>query len=139
MDCVICKKHEESQMNIYEDENWIISPGTFDSHLKGYLFMEPKRHIENWTEFKPEELSEVGLLISKIEFGLKKLIDLERLYVLTISEQVRHIHFHLIPRIKIFEKKGISLIEQATQQKDVKEYMNKEEYDRFISEIRNCL
>ena len=43
---------------------------------------------------------------------------MERLYCVTISEEVRHIHFHLIPREKNNTNKGINLIQQATQKKN---------------------
>lgn len=115
-ECKICEKHRQLKDFIYEDNDWIITPGPLESQVLGYLYLEPKRHIENWSDFTGEELAKVGPLIKKLEQALKKEQNIERVYVVTISETVRHIHFHIIPRVKEEEVKGLKLIEQATQQ-----------------------
>lgn len=123
--CGICIKNKNEI--IYENSNWIITHGPFEAQILGYFYMAPKRHIENWHEFTEAELKEIGPLIKKVEEVLKEEIDLERLYTITISEAMRHIHFHLIPREVNSDIRGISLIEQATLQKsankkDITEY-----------------
>ncbi|MEK4566281.1 HIT family protein [Alkalihalobacillus sp. FSL R5-0424] len=139
MSCVICDKHKDTKLILFENDNWIITPGAFDSHIVGYLLLEPKRHIENWYEFNNNELEEMGTFISRVEQGLRSFLDIDRLYVLTISEEVRHLHFHLIPRSTNGGKKGIELIKQATQQKEINEFLSKEEFNEIIFKIRNSL
>jgi diadenosine tetraphosphate (Ap4A) HIT family hydrolase len=128
--CQICNKHKIKENIIYETQSWIITHGPLESQILGYLYLAPKRHIENWCEFTEEELTELGPLIKKIEKVLKEELNLERLYAVTISEVLRHIHVHLIPREEENEVKGLPLIEQATQQKnDIKSnYFNEKDW-----------
>ncbi|MFC0471054.1 HIT family protein [Halalkalibacter kiskunsagensis] len=120
--CPICEKHETVNEDVlFENQNWVITHGPLASQLFGYIYIEPKRHVENWTEFTDSELAEIGPLIKKVESALKEVISIDRLYSVTISEAVRHIHFHLITRETTSEVKGLPLIEQATQQKVVTE------------------
>jgi diadenosine tetraphosphate (Ap4A) HIT family hydrolase len=115
--CPICEKHERKEEVLFENQNWVISHGPLASQLLGYVYIEPKRHVENWSEFTDAELLEIGPLLKSVESALQELISLDRLYSVTISEAVRHIHFHLIPRVDECDVKGLPLIEQATQQK----------------------
>ncbi|WP_156291278.1 HIT family protein [Oceanobacillus salinisoli] len=117
MNCPICEKHENLSEPIYETENWVISHGPLASQLLGYMYVEPKRHVEDWAQFTEEELVELGPLIKKIEAAIQKELSVDRLYMVTISEAVRHLHVHLIPREVDGDVKGVALIEQATQQK----------------------
>lgn len=137
--CPICQKHLSLEEVIYEDTNWIVTHGPIQSQILGYLYVEPKKHIENWGEFSDSELSDVGPLIKKIEMTLKKLLSVDRVYVVTISEAVRHLHFHLIPRLDADEKKGLPLIEQATQQKTQNNHITPERFNNFIRELKSNL
>lgn len=115
MNCEICSQNKDLNKTIFETENWIITSGPVESQITGYLYMAPKRHIENWYEFNEIELLELGPIIKKVEMALRGEVPLERLYTVTISEAMRHIHIHLIPREKNNKDvKGLSLIEQAT-------------------------
>ncbi|GIO41959.1 HIT family protein [Paenibacillus apis] len=118
-DCSICRKHAgtDDYLRIARGSCWNLYAGPYESQVQGYLYLEPLKHIENWGEFTADELLEVARIIPVVEKVLNRLFDLERLYVVTISEAVRHLHLHLIPRVKEQEIKGIPLIAQATQQK----------------------
>jgi len=123
---------------LWRNNDWFIYHGPFNSQLLGYLYLEPKRHVENWNEFRPDELSQMGNLIKEAECKLKSILDLDRLYVITISEAVRHIHLHLVPRSQGSDVKGLSLIEQATQQKNIpSQNISMEEFDCFIVRLKN--
>lgn len=138
--CPICEKHQQLTEAIYEDNNWFVTHGPLQSHLLGYLYIEPKRHVENWGEFTDEELSTVGPLIKKLENALKKELSIDRVYVVTISEAVRHLHFHIIPRQSDQDTKGLPLIEQATQQKPMNDHKISElSLDKLIKELKNTL
>jgi len=118
-ECPICEKHKRQVSPIYEDKNWVVTHGPLVSQILGYMYIEPKRHVENWSDFTDEELSKVGPLIKRLELALKNELDIDRVYVVTISEAVRHIHFHIIPRIEGNHVKGLDLIAQATQQRNM--------------------
>ena len=138
--CPICEKHKQLLSTIYEDEDWIVTPGPLSSQILGYMYLEPKRHVENWSEFTSEELAKVGPLIKRLEQALKMELNINRVYVVTISEAVRHLHFHIIPREDSSEVKGLDLIEQATQQK-VKTPTNitEEQYYQFQMNLKRYI
>ncbi|WP_034765313.1 HIT family protein [Rossellomorea vietnamensis] len=112
--CPICEKHKAIDVPLYEDEHWVITAGPLASQLLGYLYIEPKRHVENWSEFRNEELMTMGSLIKKCEKSLKELMDVDRIYTVTISEAVRHLHIHIVPRVVDKDTRGLELIKQAT-------------------------
>jgi diadenosine tetraphosphate (Ap4A) HIT family hydrolase len=135
--CPICEKHKHLENRIYEDEDWVVTHGPLASQILGYMYIEPKRHVENWSDFTDQELLKVGPLIKRLESALKKELNIERVYVVTISEAVRHLHFHIIPREKENAIKGIHLIEQATQQKvKTQTIINEESYHSFIKSFK---
>jgi diadenosine tetraphosphate (Ap4A) HIT family hydrolase len=135
--CQICEKHKMDLSPIFEDEDWMVTHGPFSSQILGYLYIEPKRHVENWTDFTDNELSKVGPLIKGLEKAIKQVLNIDRVYVVTISEAVRHLHFHIIPRSAESVVKGLDLIEQATQQK-VKGQTNLtvEQYNQFQDNLK---
>jgi diadenosine tetraphosphate (Ap4A) HIT family hydrolase len=136
-ECLICEKHEQVVQPIYEDQEWMVTHGPLGSQILGYLYIEPKRHVENWSDFTEAELQKVGPLIKQLEQALKKVLNIDRVYVVTISEAVRHLHFHIIPRTEEGAVKGLDLIEQATQQK-VKGQTNitEEQYNKFQENLK---
>ena len=66
---------------------------------------------------------------------LKSELGAERVYTVTISEVVRHLHIHVIPREENSDIKGLSLIEQATQQKIIRDRKFSEENLKLLREI----
>lgn len=140
MTCVICDKHQNPANVIYEDEDWIITHGPLASQLLGYLYLEPRRHIENWSDFSEKELVKIGPLIKRVEKAMKILLNIDRVYVVTISEAVRHLHFHIIAREETNTIKGLPLIQQATQQ-DVKtaKHIDEETFLMFIKSIKKFM
>ncbi|OMP66111.1 HIT family protein [Domibacillus epiphyticus] len=117
--CLICQKHaNESIPFIYEHSLLQVYHGPIQSNILGYLYVEPKRHVESWCELTGEELNAVSQTIKYISFLLTHYYKAERVYTVVISEQVRHFHIHLIPRYKDQNAKGLKLIEKATQQKN---------------------
>ncbi len=138
--CPICEKHENSsESKVFESKSWIVYSGPLSSQVLGYTYLEPKSHVENWGEMTTEELAEIAPLIQRIEQFVKSEIAAERLYVVTISEAVKHLHFHLIPRSEDNPVRGLSLIEQATQQNGSNEIISSEEYERFLNRFREYM
>ncbi|MUG68369.1 HIT domain-containing protein [Paenibacillus campinasensis] len=137
--CLICEKHNQQNNDtfLYIGGSWAIYAGPFNSQVEGYLYLEPLRHVEEWQELNEKELQEMALLLPRVEKILKKIVHLERLYVVTISEVVRHLHLHLIPRLKNEETRGVKLIEQATQQKSSINRFDMSTYEKLISYLKN--
>lgn len=137
--CTICQKHQklENEYVLYMDEYWIMTHSTNGSNLLGYCYLEPRRHIENWSDFSKEELKKMGPLIKKYEQALLKEIQLERLYVVTISEAVRHLHLHLIPRERESLERGVPLISSATSPLSSKSLLEKHKIQKLVENVKN--
>lgn len=117
MICEICWKTQVIENIVYETEHWVLILGPAKAQIIGYFYLAPKRHVENWQEFTEKELGEIGFLTQKAECILKETIKIERLYSVIISEELRHIHIHLIPREETENLKGLKLIEKALAKK----------------------
>jgi diadenosine tetraphosphate (Ap4A) HIT family hydrolase len=139
--CKICIKHKKvDRYLLFETDYFKVSHGPLESQIIGYLYIEPKRHLESWSEFTEKELSGISPLIQDIEMLLKELLKAERVYTVTISEAVKHLHFHIIPRLVGQTVKGLSLIEQATAQRVIKGAdITDDQVINFIRESRRYL
>ncbi|MFC5775838.1 HIT family protein [Ectobacillus antri] len=138
--CPICEKHSRPNEVIYENENWLVTHGPLSSQILGYMYIEPKRHVEHWSDFIDEELAQLGPLVKRLEGALKQVLPVERVYTVTISEAVRHLHVHIIPRQEGQDMKGLPLIEQATQQTTNKTlFISKDQYKIFIKQLQTML
>lgn len=135
-DCSICVKHSNRKMRIiFENENWILSYGPINSQIAGYLYLEPKRHVEYWTELNDVELTAMGPIIKQVEAMLKDRLNIDRLYVVTISEAVRHLHLHIIPREEGGNVKGLPLIERALNPQERTTDSNTEAVNQLIQQL----
>ncbi|MFB0845139.1 HIT family protein [Paenibacillus oleatilyticus] len=113
MKCAICNLHETNIPEIVDVAKFWVVRLNPSSSVQGYRIIEPKRHVENWNELSNDEFAEMGDLIKKLEINLKEMYNAERVYVVTISEQVRHLHLHVIPRAEDSALKGLPLINNA--------------------------
>jgi len=141
MNCAICKKHKSSNVHkIYENENIVVFHGPITAKILGYCYIEFKRHIESWAELTEEELHDYSMLIQRMEVILSDLIEAERVYTVVISEAVRHLHIHVIPRTNNSLLKGIELIQQATQQSySVNNDVTEQQIDTLVENMRILL
>ena len=61
------------------------------------------------------------------------------MYMVVISEAVRHLHLHLIPRLQDDQEKGIPLITRATQYRGETDLQTQQEYNVFYSNLKKIL
>jgi diadenosine tetraphosphate (Ap4A) HIT family hydrolase len=59
-----------------------------------------KRHVTSISEVRPEENASVFSMITKISKALELYYGAEKTWLLSIADQVKHIHYHLIPKLK---------------------------------------
>lgn len=139
--CLMCDKHKlENIPNlIYENEFLVVSHGPLESQILGYLYIELKRHVENWYELLDEEMRAISNILRLISKILKKELNADRVYTVTISEEVKHLHIHVIPRINGKEVKGLTLIEQATKANERVKDITTERIEELIGLLKNKL
>jgi diadenosine tetraphosphate (Ap4A) HIT family hydrolase len=114
-ECKICEFHKlEFNGLIYQDDFWILRQAELEKNCLGYLYLEPKQHIEKFSDISPEayktlgETTELGMNWIETNFRPKKI------YLVTISEAVPHLHFHFVPR-HIDSPKGLEYLKLALE------------------------
>lgn len=108
--CAICEKQLAHKREvIYKNDRWMLVAVESKTAL-GYLHLETKRHIEHWSDLNEAEQHDFFQIVKVVESALKEVIGSERLYMTSMNELVRHLHFHLIPRLKGSAKHGLPFI-----------------------------
>lgn len=105
MSCVICHKHNHLPIPVIKENDHaiLIHYQTSEENptiYKGHLFVEPKRHVEAYSDLTSEESAAVAELIHFGTQAQKNILNPEHTYIFTIMHQVAHLHFHLVPRYK---------------------------------------
>lgn len=99
MDCVICKKIEKSDAEtyLYQSEHWLLRHSS-ETNIEGYLILEARRHILDFSQASTDELAAYGPLLATAMKAIRKVVSPERVYTFSLAEAVPHLHVHLIPR-----------------------------------------
>ena len=100
--CALCSP-EVIKKQIYLEGNTINALLNYKPLLEGHSLIVPKRHVERFENLTPDELVEIGSVISKVQQVFKKVYGKED-YVLFLQNGVAagqtdpQVHFHMIPR-----------------------------------------
>ncbi|MDX1961484.1 MAG: HIT family hydrolase [Leptospiraceae bacterium] len=117
LECKICKIHlDSSNTFLYESNEWILREAEKEKNCAGYLYLEPKKHRTSFVEFSPIEYASLSVVLEKGMNWITKNYSPKKIYTVTISEAVPHIHFHLVPRYTD-ELKGIPYLQAALEGK----------------------
>lgn len=74
---------------------------------KGHTQIIFKKHYHELSEVDSGDAAKLGALIPTISKAIKNGLGAEMVYVACIAEEVRHVHFHLVPRYPA-ETKGFT-------------------------------
>lgn len=83
---------------IYQNDYWIVEHSLSPVILRGYLIIKLKRHCEHLADLTAEEAMALGAVIQQTCLALSSVIKPAKIHVCSWGEQVKHIHFHVIPR-----------------------------------------
>lgn len=115
--CPICEIHRKALTDrewIAWDENWVLRLAPSEKNLPGYLYLEPRRHIESYQDLG-ELYTSLGVWIQKGMDWMHSNYQPRKVYLVTIAEAVPHLHFHLVPHYG-FETKGADYIRLVLSQ-----------------------
>ncbi|MCB1179111.1 MAG: HIT family hydrolase [Leptospiraceae bacterium] len=114
MECKICKTHQNLQEKefIISSEYWILRHSEKEKNCPGYLYLEPKNHVESFFEIPESAWKEQGEIFKQAFDWIKKRFEPKKIYIVTISEAVPHIHYHIVPRYND-DTKGIPYLDLA--------------------------
>ena len=69
--------------------------------------------IVHLAELTPDEAGELGPLVQATSAAVVRLLEPERVYVLSLGEEVHHIHLHVIPRFRELPPSVLPLLSAA--------------------------
>ena len=90
---------------IKEYKYWILEV-SFHQHTLGCYIIFANRNVEKISELKGEELSELTKVMSEIENTVTKEFHPQRFNYLQLGNNLKHLHFHGIPRYETKKEFG---------------------------------
>ena len=99
-DCMFCDWMKNNELkHILLEDDYAIAVLAEEPFRMGQCIVWVKRHITSISEVSPEENASVFSMITKISKVLEHHYRAEKTWLLSIGDQIRHIHYHLIPKI----------------------------------------
>jgi diadenosine tetraphosphate (Ap4A) HIT family hydrolase len=114
---------------------WRPTASTY-KQVKGFCYLEPRRHIRNITELNGEEAMEFGTVVAAISNAIKIALDAKLVYLYVFGDHFPHLHVHLAPHNDgdIYQddvvKNSLNLSEETVGSEEVK---------RMISSINSAM
>lgn len=79
--------------------------------LPGFLIVKPIRHCEHIAHLSAEEAARLGPILQRTTQAVMKVVGAEKVYVVSLGELVKHIHFCIIPRCQGMPENGFAVLE----------------------------
>ena len=99
--CAICNGKADKEFNrieVWSNDTWRLTMSTYRA-VRGFCYLEPKRHIPYVTELNGAEAAEFGPIIARTTRAIKNATDAKLVYVYIYGDHIPHLHIHLAPHI----------------------------------------
>lgn len=103
--CFICDKHQQGDaaqggVLLEDDLVYVGHVHALDgpSAYRGYLMVEPKRHVHRLGDLTDEEAAAIGRVTNRMARLLRDVLGAEHVYSFVYGDAVEHLHVHLAPR-----------------------------------------
>jgi diadenosine tetraphosphate (Ap4A) HIT family hydrolase len=83
---------------IFQNEHWLVDHAVSPAPLTGFLIIKTKRHVEDIADLTLSEHASLGEAMSRTTKALRDVMAPERLYLASLGESVRHVHWLVVPR-----------------------------------------
>ena len=97
---------------ILDDGVWVLSHSVSPVLLRGWLILEPRRHVEHLAELTEPEAAALGPLIARASSAVMRALQAEKVYACSFGELVRHVHWYLIPRYADMSVHGVAVLNE---------------------------
>jgi diadenosine tetraphosphate (Ap4A) HIT family hydrolase len=97
--CEICSGKADDlfkRVEIWSNERWRLTMTTYRA-LRGFCYLEPKKHIPHITDLKGTEASEFGTVLSTVSNAIKNASGAKLVYAYIYGDHIPHLHVHLAP------------------------------------------
>lgn len=81
---------------MWSNDRWRLTTTTYKS-IKGFCYLEPKRHIRYITELDGQEADEFGSIMATLTSAIKNATKSKLVYVYIYGDHIPHLHVHLAP------------------------------------------
>jgi len=93
MTCPLC--NPENENIIYKDDFLRV---ILVDEIPGFVRVIMNRHIKEFSELDDEEAIKVISLIKRLEKGILKALNPDKINIASLGNMVPHLHIHIIPR-----------------------------------------
>lgn len=80
--------------------------------LRGFLIVKPLRHCKQIAELTPEEMQSFAEALRLTTLALTRVLQPRKIYVCSLGETVKHVHFCVIPRTPDMPTEGFAVIQR---------------------------
>ena len=99
--CPYCERFEKGDFtHVLMADAYAITVVESNPFRKGQCIVIPRRHMTSLSEMTEEENASVFKMITATSKALEKTLSARKTYLLSIADSVRHLHYHLIPKLK---------------------------------------
>jgi diadenosine tetraphosphate (Ap4A) HIT family hydrolase len=115
--CIACKVARGEWIPhggfVYEDALWTVNHLIDNTPWKGWLVLQPRRHVEAFHELSPEEHAGFTSILSLMDEAVRTVLHAEKMYICLFAEALdcQHVHFHLIPRYANMSTRGPAIFQ----------------------------
>ena len=98
-DCAICSGKADDtfkRFEVWSNERWRLSMSTYKA-VRGFCYLEPKRHIQYITDLDGKEALEFGSVLAIVSNAIKYATNAKLVYVYIYGGHIPHLHVHLAP------------------------------------------
>ena len=97
---------------LLDDGLWVLSHSVSPVLLRGWLILEPRRHVEHLAELTEAEAAALGPMIGRVSSAVMRALQAEKVYACSFGEVVRHVHWYLIPRYADMPADGVAVLNE---------------------------
>ncbi len=100
-ECDICNGNADStfkRIEVWKNDFWRLTMSKY-SDVRGFCYLEPRRHIEYITDLDGVEAEQFGTVLSSVTKALKKATGAKLVYVYIYGDHINHLHVHLAPHV----------------------------------------
>jgi diadenosine tetraphosphate (Ap4A) HIT family hydrolase len=95
--CDIWTAFDEKHLLLKEYAHWKLLVRNRNTTL-GNCVAITKRHMERFSDIRPDEMAEFALVVKDIEGALEKSFKPDKMNYLMLMMKDKHTHFHIVPR-----------------------------------------
>jgi diadenosine tetraphosphate (Ap4A) HIT family hydrolase len=95
-----------------ERECFLVEHAPLQSSSAGTVIVEARRHLLDFGEMNPDELTEFGSIVHRLVPAVKAATGVQRVYLLALMERAPHFHLWLVPKMNEGELRGVEYLAQ---------------------------